>query len=420
MTWRKWCIGAAAAAALAATDAGKPVAWRFEREPRELGTGRSPKLLARLAHGLQVLWVAPAAGGKGQDLFFQASSDHGDTFTDPLRVNDAPGEVSDHGENSPVLAASPDGRRLYAVWSARDPRTAMGTNIRFSRAVSMRPSFAPAVTVNDDGLPVSHSFQTLGVAPDGTVYVAWLDGRDNPGHGGAHGATSSIYVARSTNEGQSFEKNVRVTDQVCPCCRPSITFAGDKVLVAWRRVEAGDIRDVFVASSSDQGQTWSKPVLAGRDGWKINGCPHVGPSIATLGAKVYAAWFTEGSGDPAIYLAVSEDGGRSFGPKQKISEGTLDPTHPQLAAAEGRLAAVFQARSAAGEQGWGRIGVYYRELYPDGTMSPLVRLPEGKANASYPSVALGMSGRVYVGWTESQRGASAAYLVRGRSVAKGL
>ncbi len=398
----------------AAGDAPRRAAPVFETEPHALAAGRSPRFLARGPHGLQALTVRPAADGKGQDLYLQTSTDGGDTFGEALRVNDTPGEVTDHGENSPAAAASPDGQYLYAVWAARDARTAMGANVRFARSGGMRPSFSPAITVNDDGLPVMHSFQTLAVGPDGTIYVAWLDSRDQPGHGGAHGSTASLYVARSVDRGKSFEKNVRVAENICPCCRPSIAFAGDTVVIGWRWVEPGDLRDMFVAASRDRGLSWSKPVLVARDGWKLNGCPHVGPALATLGDKLYTLWFSEGAGDPAIFLASSSDAGKTFGPKLKVSEGTADPTHPQIAAGEDRLAVVFQARSAAADQSWGRIGVYYREIYKDGSLSPLVRLAEGKANASYPAVTLGMSGRIFAGWTETLNGASTAYLLRGR------
>ena len=415
---RVWTWGmamGAAAVLLAATDPARVNAPVFEGAPRELVAGRSPKFLARGAQGLQMLSVRPADGGKGQDLYYAASSDAGDTFADAIRVNDTAGEVTDHGENSPVLASSPDGGSLYAVWAARDARTAMGSNIKFARSAGMRPAFSPAVTVNDDGLPVSHSFQTMAVGPDGTIYVAWLDGRDNPGHGGMHAATAAVYLARSVNQGRSFEKNVKVAENICPCCRPSIAFADGKVVVGWRWVEPGDVRDIFLATSSDKGQTWTKPTMVGRDGWKINGCPHVGPALASLGGKLYATWFSEGSGDPAIYLSASGDAGQTFARKLKISEGTTDPTHPSLTAGENKLAVVFQARSASTDQGWGRMGVYYREIYPDGSMSALVRLAEGKANAGFPTVTLGLSGRIFVGWTETAKGVSAACLIRGRA-----
>jgi hypothetical protein len=417
------CLLIAGGAALltAASDPARRQAIVFEKEPRLLFVGRSPRFLVRGAHGLQMLSVRPGANGQGQDLFLQASSDGGDEFTELLRVNHVSGEVSDHGENSPQLASSPDGRFLYAVWGNRDPNEPWGGNVRFSRSSMMRPAFSPAITVNDDGLPVSHSFQSLAVGPDGTIYVAWLDGRDkSEAHAGHHDmeGTSSIYLTRSTDGGQTFERNVRVTGNVCPCCRVTIGFIGDKLVLGWRLVEAGDIRDIYIASSSDKGQTWSKPMVVARDGWKINGCPHVGPAVASLGSRLYVAWFTEGGGDPAVNLAFSEDGGRTFSAKQKISTGTFDPTHPQLVANEEKIALVFQARSSKSDQGWGRIGVYYREIYADGTMSDLVRAGEGKANASYPSLALGLSGRIFIGWTQSSDGVSQAYGVRGRSLMK--
>jgi hypothetical protein len=292
----------------------------------------------------------------------------------------------------------------------------------------MRPTFSSAITVNDDNLSVSHSFQNLAVGPDGTIYVAWLDGRDNASPSGAAGSghtahgnmegTSSIYLARSTDNGETFEKNVRVAGNICPCCRLTFSFAGDKVLLAWRSVEPGDIRDVFLASSSDKGQTWSRPALVARDGWKINGCPHVGPALATLKSRVYAAWFTEGSGNPAINLAFSEDGGETFAGKRKVSGDTTDPTHPQLVSDGEKLALVFQARSATKDQGWGRVAVYYREIYSDGSMSELVRAGEGQANANYPTVALGLSGRIFIGWTQTAEGVSKALMVRGRAAAR--
>ncbi len=112
-------IGAAGIVALA-TEPVRRGNFTFEREARAVFNGRSPKFLARRTHGLQMLSVRPAAGG-GQDVFFQASTDVGDTFEESMRVNDIAGEVSDHGENSPVMLFSPD-ERDYAVWGSRATR----------------------------------------------------------------------------------------------------------------------------------------------------------------------------------------------------------------------------------------------------------------------------------------------------------
>jgi len=410
-----------AAALLAAPSANAPTI-RFEQEARVISEGRSPKLLVRRQHGLQMLTTRRSPEGKGFDLFFTSSSDLGDSWSAPLRVNSTPGEVSDHGENSPILLSSPDGATLYAVWNARDPKNPSGTHVKFSRSSAMNPSWSEAVVVNDDPQPVSHSFQGAAVAPDGSIYVAWLDARERAGqdesHHGHTGGTSALYISRSTDGGRTWGKNVRVAGRVCPCCRASVGFSRGRVHVSWRGVDDGDLRDIYVASSSDGGATWGKPVLVARDGWKINGCPHVGASLATLGDRLYVAWFSEAQDHPAIFLAYSDDGGEHFQGKQMVSENTADPTHPFLASGDSKLALVFQARDAKQQDGWGKMAVYYREVDASGKLSPLVRAGEGKLNATFPTVALGLSNRVFVAWTQSGGDVGAqAYLVRGRRAA---
>jgi hypothetical protein len=279
----------------------------------------------------------------------------------------------------------------------------------------MKTVWSPAVTVNDDGLPVSHGFQTAAVAPDGIIYIAWLDGRDGRRvTEGATGGTTSIYMTKSTDGGKTWARNVRVGPNVCPCCRPSFAFPEGKVLIAWRYVEKGDIRDIYVAASDDKGASWGTPAPVFKDGWKIKGCPHVGPAMAVMNGKLYVTWFTEGANDPAIYLAVSTDAGKSFGARTKLSLGTTDPTNPQIAVNEDRLAVVFQARDAKVKGGWGKMGVYYREIHANGAMSPLVRAGEGKGALTYPTAQLGLSGRIFLGWTETVEGDGKALLLRGR------
>jgi hypothetical protein len=149
-----------------------------------------------------------------------------------------------------------------------------------------------------------------------------------------------------------------------------------------------------------------------KDGWKINGCPHVDAAMATLGNKLYITAFSEAQGKPAIYLASSSDG-ETFTPKRAVSLGTTDPTHPFLTASEDRLGVVFQARDSE-KEGWGKMQVYYREVSPDGTVSPLMRAGTGPSGASFPSAALGLSGRTFVGWTQTGEDGSKALFVRGR------
>lgn len=385
----------------------------FEAEARVVAKGRNPKLLARRAHGLLMLYSAPAPGGNGLDLYVQTSNDVGDTFTPPVRVNHLPGEVSDHGENSAQLLASPDDTVLYVVWNGRDPKNPGGTVIRFARSGAMGGiAFTPAMTLNDDGQAISHSFQGAGVAPDGSLHVAWLDAREGleRGTAGITGGTTALWYTGSRDGGKTWSKNLRVAKGVCPCCRPGFGFVNGQVVVAWRGVESGDMRDIFFARSSDGGAAFSAPALLARDGWKIKGCPHVGPSLTAFDGKLHAVWYSEGAARPAIWTAHSADG-QKWSAKQPVSEGTHDPTHPLVQAGDDGVAAVFQARDAARDKGWGRVAAYYRELPVNG--GKLIALP-AKSNVNYPSVAPGHAGRTFVAWTETRDDGPVIVLLRGR------
>lgn len=403
------------AALAAATVAGPGVS--FEKEAQVMHGGKpakSFKLLSRRAQGLVGIYAAPTERG-GADLYYVASNDLGESWSEPQRINHVPGEVSDHGENSAQLFFSPDEMTLYAFWNARDAKG--GSHVRFSRGSAMMTVWSPAVTLDDDPLPNSHGFQGAGVGPDGTLYAAWLDMREKEEAktGNYTAGAAAVYLTRSTDGGKTWSKNVRIARDVCPCCRTAFGFTGGRTVLAWRGIENGDMRDVYTAYSADAGATWSKPAPVHRDSWKIKGCPHVGPSLATAGDKLYVVWFSEAGGKPGVYFASTTNGER-YTPRMSFSEGTADASHPFVTAYENRVAVVFKARDPKDKDGWGKNSVYYRELLPSGGLAPLVKAGvPGEGSVANPAVALGMSGRAFVAWTESggEKG-SRAKLVRGR------
>lgn len=70
-------------------------------------------------------------------------------------------------------------------------------------------TWADPVRVNDDlvGPQNEQWMSTAEVGPDGTLHVTWLDYRDDP-----EGQWAYVYHAYSTDEGASFSENARVSD----------------------------------------------------------------------------------------------------------------------------------------------------------------------------------------------------------------
>jgi hypothetical protein len=381
----------------------------FESKARIVTSGRDPMIAVRASGALSLMKVE-----KG-DVWLQTTFDGGDSFEPPVRINDVAGEVSSHAESSPQLYVRTM-HEFYCLWQARRPgQQHEGSALRFSRSMDWGQSFSKAIDVEGVSGGASQSFFTMNVSPKGIVYAAWLDGRDRTS--GRQG-TAAVYLAKSVNRGASFEPSVRVALDACPCCRPSIGFTGsDSVQVAWRKVLDDNVRDIFVATSNDGGATWSAGTRVAEDNWVLNGCPHSGAAMASLGKRLFISWYTVREKQAKLYFAFSDDAGKTFSKRYDLSGNVVDPNHPYMLSTDDRISILFQGRDANENQGWGAVNTYYREVDAQGTLSPVERLKHAAGSASYPVLAFEAPGRLYAAWMEPKQDGTAIVMVRGRRVA---
>ncbi len=268
----------------------------------------------------------------------------GGSLGEVVRVN-GPGEVPYSRQEAPALTSSGDD--VLITWAVTHPKMTpdkpFSNDLRLSRSTDGGKTFQPSVLVNDDQQVIGHSFDSIHVAPDGVVHMAWIDGREGK-------KESGTFATRSADHGRTVEKNLKVDESTCVCCRTSMTSSPDGTLyVAWRKILPGDLRETVVARSTDGGRTFTAPVIVGHDRWVFPGCPHRPASVGTdRQGRLYVVWYTEGSDEtPSIYLAYSDDRGETFSPKQKLnlSKGTF-PDHPQMAVdPDGRLIIVWEEQS---------------------------------------------------------------------------
>ena len=377
----------------------------WESQPRMVGQGNGLQLMLKTSEGMNFIYAGYQGKG-GQDLFYLSSHNVGDTFSKPYAINKVPGEVSAHGENGPLLRKG-NGIEMFAFWQG-------GRDLKFARSMNFGRSFTPAIKVNDEGAKGYHSFQTMEVGPDGTIYVAWLDGRDKetnpPG-------TGSLYIAKSVDQGKSFGKNIKVSGAICPCCRPAIAFDDSgKVFISWRHVYEGDNRVMVVSTSEDKGDTWSDRVRVTDDGWKINGCAHSGPAMGYANGKLFVAWYTGAKNKSSMRGALSSDGGKSFKYLGEIQGEVLDANHPDIQIIGDEAWVIFQGREPGIDNGWGSIQPWLMKISGTGTVSKPEKLPSLGDSVSYPLLFAGSGGRVYATWTELAEDGQKAVLCRGRLV----
>jgi hypothetical protein len=93
----------------------------------------------------------------------------------------------------------------------------------------------------------------------------------------------------------------------------------NRAYVAWSRVSYDDVSRIVLSSSDDGGRTWTKPVRVDRTG------EHV--TYATLATSrrgtLYVAWHDVGA--LHVHVALSTDGGRTFGAEREVVAFAIVP-----------------------------------------------------------------------------------------------
>ncbi|MCW5787206.1 MAG: sialidase family protein [Nitrospira sp.] len=295
---------------------------------------------------------------------------------------------------APGLTAQGDGT-VALSWSTpnRAPGAMFASDLRVAASGDGGRTFTVPVQVNDDGLPISHTFEDLLRGPEHDLYVMWLDGRGKDRSGAA------VQFACSRDGGATFGPNITVDGMACPCCRPMLAAAPDGSLwAAWRKTYDGNVRDIVVAQSVDRGKTFGPPHLVREDHWVFSACPHRGPSVGfDRQGRLYVGWYTEGTDEQArIYLATSDDRAGTFTEPVSLHTSTNSlPDNLRLAVhPDGIVAAVWEEVTGV------RKRVVLRLSLDRGqTFGPVIPLSAG-AKAEHPTVAIDPSGRVALAWTE--------------------
>ena len=376
----------------------------WEPTPRAIAKGSDGQLLVRTSESMNLLYAAHNNKGK-QNLFMAKTKNIGDSFSTAISVNSEKDEVSAHGENGPKLKQG-KGRGIFAAWVGK-------RDIKFARSMNFGKSFGPAIRVNDDKGKASQSFFSMEVAPDGKIFTAWLDGRDK--RSGKPG-TSSFYIARSVDQGKSFEKNIKVSGDVCPCCRAALAFGDNgEIFASWRHVYENNERIIVVATSLDGGQTWTNPVKVTKEGWKVNGCAHSGPTMKYVNGKIFISWYTGKDDKAAVKLAYSSDRGNSFNLIEDIHGRTLDANHPNMIINGKEAWIIFQGRDPNQSGGWGREKAWIVQVKSDNEISKPSPLPSTGDGVAYPYLVKGNGGRIYATWTEVGQEGPQVMLCRGRT-----
>ncbi len=318
--------------------------WSNQSLSSPYGVFGDPCLVSDFRGNLYYLHLSdPSGSGWGDErildrIVCQASTDGGQNWTEGGFM----GLNHPKDQDKEWAVAHPHKKRLYATWTEFDKYnsqdTADHTYILFSSSKNKGKTWSDPVRINQFPGDCLDGDQTVegavpAVGPGGELYVAWA-------------FDEKIYFDRSLDKGKSWlEEDILVAKQpggwtydipgILRCNGLPITVCDNSegphrgtIYINWSDQTNGvHDTDVWLAKSTDQGQTWSVPKRINDDGpgkqqfltWLT-----VDPATGYLYCVYYdRRAYADNQTD--VYVAYSKDGGDTF-QNVKISEKPFTPS----------------------------------------------------------------------------------------------
>lgn len=331
------------------------------------------------------------------DIYLQKFDKDAKPNGEKTRINPEQGQAKAWFGDAPTIKIGSDST-IYIGWTAKveSKEKPNATTLFLSVSRDGGKTFDTPVKVNDDSAPTSHGMHSLAVGENGKVFMAWLDERNikfekaenfsgdqvteprknnlssdfqfvKAHHNSNQNSqantkesklekkemsdenaepNSEVFFAASNDGGKTFSKNIKISSEVCPCCKTNLAIGGNgKIYASWRQVVGDNFRHIAVASSENSGRSFSNYMIVSNDQWQINACPVSGaPLQIDKENNLKTIWFTSGkAGNPGLYFSESKDGGKTFAPRKIISENIVSGTSAFIMNENGEFRAVFEA-----------------------------------------------------------------------------
>ena len=259
---------------------------------------------------------------KAGDLFYIRRESGKTTFSTPIRVNTRLGSAVAMGTIRGAQMALGKDSRVHVVWNGSEHVSMKGSSsapMFYTRLNDQKTAFEP----ERDLITFASGIDGGGsVAADaeGNVYVVWHAG--NVGE-----AARDVFLARSTDEGKTFAKEIKANPSLtgaCGCC--SLRALVDKkgiLHIIYRTANENVDRDATLLVSSDQGSRFKSVIL---QPWRLGQCPMSSFSLTEGNSGILAAWETEGQ----VYYATIKPQTLEISPLTEPS-GDAHRKHPVLA-----------------------------------------------------------------------------------------
>lgn len=294
------------------------------------------KLVRTPDHGIQPQAVVDAKGAvhliyfkgtPGHGDIFYVRADAGGHFSKPIRVNSEPESAIAAGNIRGAHLAVGKAGRVHVAWMGSS-KTQSGdwltTPMLYARLNNAGTAFEPQRNVIQSAFGLDGG-GSIYADDAGNVGIAW----HAPEPGGKGEENRRVWLARSTDAGKTFAREVAASDAgtgCCGCCgMRAFSDRKGNVFMLYRSATEKVGRDTYLLASADAGKTFRSDKL---QAWNISTCPMSSFSLNEAKGRVLAAWETDGQ---VYFASVDSENGKRSEPVAAPGHGGARK-HPAIAA----------------------------------------------------------------------------------------
>lgn len=290
------------------------------------------------------------------DLFMRKSSDGGLTWAPTVQLTTA--------QSGYRMSFAVSGPRLDLTWM--DYRSGKWWDVYYRRSLDGGATWQPEVLLVAGTNSVGAGRPQVASFGD-SVHLAWMDSRDNQPSctietGFVLSICTEVYYKRSLDGGATWGPDMRLTNDLPYSGRPDIAVnASSTVFVSYDQMDGSNGTETYLLRSADNGTAWGAP-----QNISLNTGDSTHSFVAVSGSNVHLAWHDYRTpSNVEVYYATSSDSGATWSAQENISRAAGDSAVPLLALTPNYIHAVWGDSRSGLEQTW------YGRRSLDGTPPPV-------------------------------------------------
>jgi hypothetical protein len=340
------------------------------------------------------LWLIRALT---DNIVVAKSNNLGQTFSSPVVVTREPMNLDWGPDARPHIAIDAKGDLVVTFAIFQDKR--FNGRAFFARSTDGGASFSKPQPLTAD--TTSQRFETVAIDPAGRPFAAWLDKRNvAPARAAGNDyAGAALAYAWSDDRGATFGETRIAADDTCECCRLGVAFAGPgRPAIAFRNIFPGSVRDHAIITFKDTGSPGPLRRVS-VDDWKVEACPHQGPSLAIAeDGSYHVTWFTDGAARKGLFYARADSAEAPFSAPRTLSSPERQPARPYVLAAGHAVHLVWKEFDGA------KVKVLWQVSRDSGRTWTQARAVAETDDASDHPLLVANGGRTYLSWLTKAEG----------------